>query len=478
MVNEMDYDVVIGLEIHIELATESKLFCACSTKFAAEPNTQCCPVCTGMPGALPVMNRKAVDYAATLGLAVNCTLAHFSKMDRKNYFYPDLPKGYQISQFDAPICSNGHVDIKTEAGTKRVRILRIHLEEDAGKLNHMDGYTCVDMNRCCIPLLELVTEPDISSAQEARSFVEKIKAICEYTGVSDCKMQEGSLRCDVNISLKKKGQEKLGTRTETKNLNSFRSIVGCIEAEIDRQAGILDSGGEVLQQTLRYDDTNGSLHPLRDKEYSHDYRYFPEPDLIEIELSESHIAELRCALPVLPDERKQIYIDKYGLNEYDAFQMSGSRALAELFESSVNQGCNAKGVSNLLMGVLQECLKQSGMEIEDIRIKPHHIADLLELIESGKISSGVGKQVFMTAFETGGMPSDIVKDGGLMQLNDEGVLEETVLKIIAENPKSVEDYRSGKAAALKYLVGLCMKQTKGKGNPVKINELLIDKLTL
>ena len=466
-------EVVIGLEIHIELATKTKLFCGCSTNFDAAPNTQCCPVCAGYPGTLPVTNKEVVRHAARLGAATNCTIQKRSKMDRKNYFYPDLPKNYQISQFDLPICTDGYIDIETEAGIKRVNIVRIHIEEDAGKLNHGRGEAGIDLNRSCIPLVELVTAPDMSSAAEAKAFVEKIKAICEYTGVSDCKMQEGSLRCDVNLSLKAIGSDKLGTRTETKNLNSFKAIVNSINLGIERQNDILDRGDKVRQQTLQYDDETGVITPLRDKEDSHDYRYFPDPDLTEIHLTQEYVDEIYASMPVLPDARMKKYTSELGLSDYDAGVLTATRELSDFFDSCVAAGAPPKLAANLLMGPLQELLKQSGKDITDMQLTPAHVAEIIALTGSGKISGSAGKKVMQQVFETGINPAKIIEESGLTQINDSDALAGIARQVLSDNPKSVQDYLAGKEAALKYLMGQCMKLSKGKANPQAINDLLV-----
>ena len=395
----MTYETVIGLEVHVELATATKIFCGCENKFGGEPNTHCCPVCTGMPGVLPVLNEKVVTFAAMAGLATNCKIANFSKMDRKGYYYPDLPKAYQISQFDLPICREGFVDIAVDGNEKRIRITRIHMEEDAGKLLH-EAYagTAVDYNRCGVPLIEIVTEPDMRSAEEAKAFLDKLKSIMEYTGVSDCKMQEGSLRCDVNVSVRPLGQDEFGTRTEMKNLNSFSAVYRAIEAESVRQIAVLEDGGTISQETRRFDDVRGKSAPMRGKEEAHDYRYFPDPDLVPITLMDAQIQAFADSLPELPDTKKQRYIDEFGLPEYDAGVLTSQRSIAEFFEGCAAQYSDAKKISNFIMTDLLRLLKEDGIAPEDNPVRPEQLAKTLKLIDTGKINISVGKAVFEGRF--------------------------------------------------------------------------------
>ena len=473
----MKYETVIGLEVHVELATATKIFCGCENKFGGEPNTHCCPVCTGMPGVLPVLNEKVVEYAAKAGLAMNCKIANFSKMDRKGYYYPDLPKAYQISQFDLPICKDGYVDIEVGGGTRRVRITRIHMEEDAGKLLHDVGAgTAVDYNRCGVPLIEIVTEPDLRSAEEARVFLEKLRSIMKYTGVSDCKMQEGSLRCDVNISVREAGSDKLGTRTEMKNLNSFSAVFRAIEAESARQIAELEEGNTIVQETRRFDDVKGKSYPMRGKEEAHDYRYFPDPDLVPITLTDERIAEIRASLPELPDAKKRRYVEELGLSEYDAGVLTAEKGIADFFEACLAEYNEPKKVCNFITSDLLRLLNESGIEPDAIPVKPAQLAEALKLIDSGQVNTTVGKAVFEESFRTGENPSDIVKRKGLAQINDTDELRTLLRSIIEANPGPVADYKGGKAKALTFFVGQVMKATKGQANPQIVNALAKEEL--
>ncbi len=475
----MEYEVVIGLEVHAELSTKTKIYCGCSTEFGSAPNTHCCPVCTGMPGALPVLNEKVVEYAVRAGLATNCEIARESKQDRKNYFYPDLPKAYQISQFDLPLCEHGHVDVVVDGKKKDIGITRIHIEEDAGKLVHDNytGGTLVDLNRAGVPLIEIVSEPDMRSAEEAVAYVERLKGILEYIGVSDCKMQEGSLRADVNLSLRPVGSEKFGTRTETKNLNSFRAIARSIEFEIQRQKEVLESGGVVHQETRRWDDEAGEGYAMRTKEEAHDYRYFPEPDLMPIRLTEEYIKNIQDTLPELPESRKARYIEELGLPEYDAGIITSSKHLSDFFEAATKECGNAKAVSNWIMTDIIRVVREKGIEYNELPFTPKQFAKLITLIDKGIISGSIAKKVFEEMVETGKDAEKIVEEKGLVQISDEGAIKEVVDKIIAANPQSVEDYKNGKDRALGFLVGQCMKEMKGKGNPQILNKLILEYLT-
>ncbi len=475
----MEYEVVIGLEVHAELSTKTKIYCGCSTEFGSAPNTHCCPVCTGMPGALPVLNEKVVEYAVRAGLATNCEIARESKQDRKNYFYPDTPRAYQISQFDLPLCAHGHVDVVVDGKEKTIGITRIHIEDDAGKLVHDNytGGTLVDLNRAGVPLIEIVSEPDMRSAEEAVAYVERLKGILEYIGVSDCKMQEGSLRADVNLSLRPVGQEKFGTRTETKNLNSFRAIARSIEFEIQRQKEILESGGKVYQETRRWDDEAGEGYAMRTKEEANDYRYFPEPDLMPIRLSDEYIKNIKDTLPELPESRKKRYIEELGLPEYDAGIITSSKSLSDFFESATKACGNAKAVSNWIMTDIIRVAREKGIEYNELPFTPEQFAKLITLIDKGTISGSIAKKVFEEMIGTGKEPEKIVEEKGLVQISDEGAIKEVVDKIIAANPQSVEDYKNGKDRALGFLVGQCMKEMKGKGNPQILNKLILEYLT-
>ena len=474
-----DYEVVIGLEVHAELSTKTKIFCSCPTEFGGEPNTHCCPVCMALPGALPVLNEKVVEYAVRAGLATNCEIEQNSKNDRKNYFYPDLPKSYQISQFDKPLCKNGSIEIENEKGEKKtIGITRIHIEEDAGKLNHDEfgGGSLVDLNRAGVPLIEIVSEPDMRSSCEAENYLRKLKSILEYIEVSDCKMQEGSLRADVNVSVRKKGETKLGTRTEMKNMNSFRSIVRGIEYEIDRQIDVLEDGGKVEQETLRWDDVSGKTFSMRDKEDAQDYRYFPDPDLGLIRLSEEYIEGIKKSLPELPESRRKRYLEEYKLTERDAKLITVSKYLSNLFEETVSKTNNAKASCNWILGDISRILNEKEMEPTEIPFTSDNLAELIILIEKGTISSAIAKKVLEEMFENGEEPSKIIEEKGWIQISDEGEIKEVVLKILADNPQSVQDYKGGKDRAIGFLVGQAMKQTKGKANPQMLNTMFIEEI--
>ena len=477
-----DYEVVIGLEVHAELSTKTKIFCNCSTEFGAEPNAHICPICMAMPGALPVLNEKVVEYAVKAGLATNCSISRDSKNDRKNYFYPDLPKSYQISQFDKPLCNHGYIEIENEEGNKKkIGILRIHIEEDAGKLNHNEfsGGSLVDLNRAGVPLIEIVSEPDLRSAKEADQYLRKLKSTLEYIEVSDCKMQEGSFRADVNVSIHKVGTP-FGTRTEMKNMNSFKSISRAIEYEIQRQADVLDKGGTIEQETLRWDDVSGKTFSMRNKEDAQDYRYFPEPDLVAIKLSDEYIENVRKTLPELPESRKTRYMTEYKLSEKDARLLTASKYLSNLFEEAEKNCGNAKSVANWILSDISRILNEEEMEPENIPFTGKELAKLVELIDKGTISSAIGKKVLEELFDCEKDnitdPEDIIKEKGWIQISDEGAIKEVVMKILDENPQSIADYKAGKDRALGFLVGQAMKATKGKANPQMLNKMFIDEL--
>lgn len=471
-----DYEVIIGLEVHAELSTNTKIYCNCSTKFGADPNTHCCPICTGMPGVLPVLNEKVVEYAVKMGLATNCEIARFSKQDRKNYFYPDLPKAFQTSQYDLPLCEHGHIDINTENGKKSIGITRIHIEEDAGKLIHdaYTGDTLVDMNRCAVPLIEIVSEPDIRSAKEAVEYMQTLKSILEYLEICDCKMQEGSLRCDVNLSVRPVGQKEFGTRTETKNLNSFKAIQNSIEFETKRQIEVLENGGTIYQETRRFDDAKGIGYAMRSKEDAHDYRYFPEPDLAPIVLSEEYIKNIQDSLPEMPHVKKDRYIKEFMIPEYDADVLTSSKHTAMYFEKVANLSGNAKAAANWIMGDFARMLNEAEIQINESKIKEEDLAQLIKLIDKGTISSKIAKTVFEDMFNTGDTPQSIVDKKGLVQISDEGAILKIVEEVVAANPQSVADYKAGKDRALGFLVGQIMKQTKGKANPAMVNKMLLE----
>ena len=470
-----DYEAVIGLEVHAELATKTKIFCSCPTDFGAKPNTHVCPVCMAMPGALPVLNKKVVEYAVKAGLATNCEIARVSKNDRKNYFYPDLPKAYQISQFDRPLCEHGFVEIEENGKTKKIGITRIHIEEDAGKLSH-DDYgrdSLVDLNRAGVPLIEIVSEPDLRSSKEADTYLKKIKSILQYIEVSDCKMEEGSLRADVNVSVHKKG-EKFGTRTEMKNMSSFRSIVRAIDYEIERQIEVIENGGTIEQETLRWDEVSGKTFTMRNKENAQDYRYFPEPDLGVIEISDEWKEEIRKSLPEMPEERKVRYMEEFKLPEYDSNIIVSSKYLSDLFEAATKVCNNPKAVSNWIMTDIIRV--QNEEDIEKMPFTAEELGKLIVLIDKGTISSSIAKKVFEELLENPRDPEEIIKEKGWIQISDEGAIKEIVQKILEENPASIADYKAGKDRALGFLVGQAMKQTKGKANPQLLNKLFLEEL--
>ncbi len=469
----MDYQIVIGLEIHVELATKSKIFCGCSTEFGQAENTHVCPICLGMPGVLPVMNEKVVEFATLAGLALNCQIEHLSMMDRKNYFYPDLPKAYQTSQFYLPICSNGMVEIEVDGVKKDIGITRIHIEEDAGKLIHGSaGESLIDFNRGGVPLIEIVTEPDLRSAEEARAFAEKVRTILEYTGVSDCKMQEGSMRFDVNLSLMEKGAGEYGTRAEMKNLNSFRALTRAVHYESKRQALELKKGRRIVQETRKWDDVKGVSSSLRSKEEAHDYRYFPEPDLGPIVLDEAFIEKMGKSLPELPEAKKKRYIDDYQLPEYDAGVLTASGVIAQFFEETVEIYNEPKQISNWLMVEIPPLLKEQELAMEDIPLKPRQLAELLTLIKTGTISGTIGKKVLEETFKSGKDPKDVVKDQNLSQMSDSSELEGIIEAIVLDNQKSLDDIKAGNDKAYGFLTGQVMKATKGQANPQVANKII------
>ncbi|MBR6344037.1 MAG: Asp-tRNA(Asn)/Glu-tRNA(Gln) amidotransferase subunit GatB [Selenomonadaceae bacterium] len=478
----MNYEAVIGLEIHCELKTKTKIFCGCETGFGAEQNTHVCPVCLGLPGVLPTINKRVVEFGIKAGLATNCTINQYSKFDRKNYYYPDLPKNWQTSQYDLPIAEHGWVDIDTGAGKKRIRLTRIHMEEDAGKLVHSgtnikDSATSnVDYNRTGVPLLEIVSEPDLSSAEEARAYMEKIKAIMEYIDVSNCRMEEGNLRADINVSLRPEGSKELGTRTEMKNINSFKSLEDAINYEIERQTEVLEDGGHIVQETRTWDPERGITLSMRSKENAHDYRYMPEPDLPPIVTTAEQIEAFRKELPELPDARRERLQQEFGLSDYDAGIITSTRAMAEYFDAMVSEGADAKAAANWMMGDLSKNLNAEGKEIQDSPVDAKRLAQMIALIDKGTISSKIAKTVFKEMWASDASPEQIVKDKGLVQITDTKEIEGVVDAVIAANPKAVEEYKAGKKKAIGALVGQVMKQTKGKANPQMVNQLLASKL--
>lgn len=468
------YETVIGLEVHVELATKTKIFCGCSTAFGGAPNTHTCPVCTGMPGSLPVLNKQVVNYAVAVGLATNCEITQYCKFDRKNYFYPDNPQNYQISQLYLPICRNGHVDIETADGKKSVGIHEIHMEEDAGKLIHDDWEDCslVDYNRSGVPLIEIVSEPDMRSAEEVIAYLEKLRMTVQYLGASDCKLNEGSMRADVNLSVREVGAKEFGTRTEMKNLNSFRAITRAIENERERQIDLLESGQQVIQETRRWDDTKEYSYAMRSKEDAQDYRYFPDPDLVPVYISDEWLAEIKSRQPEFREEKMARYKEEYDIPEYDIGIITDTKHMADLFEETVAICGQPKKVSNWLMGETLRLLKEKNMDPEDIRFSPENLAKLIGLVDSKAINSSVAKEVFEVLFDKDIDPEKYVEEKGLKTVNDEGALRKTIEDVIAANPQSVEDYHNGKEKAIGFLVGQTMKAMKGKADPGMVNQIL------
>jgi aspartyl-tRNA(Asn)/glutamyl-tRNA(Gln) amidotransferase subunit B len=475
------YEAVIGLEVHVELKTETKLLCGCSTEFGNEPNTQVCPVCLGLPGSTGVLNKKVVELATKAGLALNCEIGVYTWFDRKNYYYPDLPKGFQVSQVFRPIAYKGYLDIDLNGENKRINITRAHIEEDPGKLTHSgvsiltSRSSCVDYNRSGMPLIEIVSEPELHTGEEAKAYLEKLKAILEFTGVSDVKMEQGSLRCDANVSVRPVGTTTLGTRTEIKNMNSFRAVQGAIEYEVDRQIEVLEDGGKITQETRGWDENKGITLSMRNKE-NPDYRCFIEHEVTPIELSPEWIEEVRATIPELPDARRKRLVAEYGLPAYDAGVITSSLDLAEFFDATLEKFPDAKTISNWVMGELLRLLNARNMELSEAKITPSGLVALLKLIEKGSISHKIGKEVFEAMFEDGKEPEQIVQDKGLVQISDEGQLNQIIADVISKNPKSVADFQSGKEQAIGFLVGQVMKATKGQANPGVVNTVLREKL--
>jgi aspartyl-tRNA(Asn)/glutamyl-tRNA(Gln) amidotransferase subunit B len=481
----IDYEPVIGMEVHSELLTESKMFCGCKVAFGGEPNSRCCPVCLGLPGSLPVANERAVEFVARTALALNCEVSEYSIFHRKNYFYPDLPKGYQISQYgETPIGIRGYVEITVNGTTKCIGIKRVHLEEDTGKLLHVEGdKSLVDYNRSGVPLMEIVTEHDpamgfdiMSSADEAREYLVRLRAILLYLGVSDGKMEEGSLRCEPNISLRPRGSDTFGTKTEIKNLNSFRSVYRGVEYEIERQTKALNKGERVIQETRRWDDARGVTTPMRSKELEQEYRYFPEPDLVPMVFSQEWIEVRRQSLPELPQQKKQRFVEDMGIPEYDAEVLTDSKALADFFEKAVEGYHDPKVVSNWIMGDFLKMLNAAGIEADASKVTPSQLVEMLKLMDDGTISGKIAKKVFTDMFETGKRPDEIVKEKGLVQITDESAIEAAVDQVLKENPAEVERYRAGKQEIIGFFVGQVMRATKGKANPAAVNKMLKEKL--
>ncbi len=475
----MQYEAIIGLEIHAQLLTESKMFCGCSTRFGSEPNTQTCPVCTGLPGVLPVINRKAIEYVIKTGLALNCDIAPYSRFARKNYFYPDLPKGYQISQYELPLCRDGYIEIGSNGQKRRIRLTRIHLEEDAGKNIHegTGEYSLVDLNRAGVPLMEIVTEPDIRSAREAAEFMRRLRMILRYLEVCDGNMEQGSLRCDANVSVRLLGQEEFGVKTEIKNMNSFKFIEKALDYEIKRQLRLLKEGETIIQETRLWDAKKGITESMRSKEEAHDYRYFPEPDLMPVEIDRQWLQQIKTQITELPDAKRERFIEQYNLPEHDANLLTEERSVAEWFEEAVRLGGNPKLVSNWIMGELMRLLNRDGILIEECVLRPEQLIGMLRLIEEGTISGKIAKTVFEEMYKSGKDAKIIVKEKGLLQITDESEIESIIDEVLKSNPKEVERFKAGEEKLMGFFVGQVMKATRGKANPKTVNELLRRKLT-
>jgi len=478
----MKYETVIGLEVHAHMLTDTKIFCGCSTKFGSEPNTQTCPVCIGMPGVLPVLNRKALEFAVKTGIATNCTVSVYSRFARKNYFYPDLPKGYQISQYELPICEHGSLEIIVDGNIKKIGITRIHMEEDAGKNIHESGgsFSFVDLNRAGVPLMEIVSEPEIRSPREAVEYIKKLRTILRYLGVCDGNMEQGSLRCDANISVRPVGQKEFGTRAEVKNINSFRFVEKALDYEIKRQIKVLDDGGKIIQETRLWDSSRGITESMRGKEEAHDYRYFPEPDLVPIIVDQEWIDRIKTSLPELPDIKRERFISEYGLPEYDADILTSDKSIAEFFEEAVKKGADLKNTSNWIMTGVFNYIKEHGKEnINETLLKPIHLVSLSGLVETAVVSGTMAKgTILYEMLDTGKMPEEIIKEKGLVQISDSGEIEKLVDDVIAKNPKEVERFKAGEDKIIGFFIGQVMKLTKGKANPQMVNELLKQKLSV
>ena len=477
----MKYETVIGLEVHVQIKTKTKIFCSCSTEFGSRPNENTCPICLGMPGVLPVLNKRFLESSMRACLATHCTIEPMNRFARKNYFYPDLPKGYQISQFELPLGTNGYININVDGTKKRIGLTRIHMEEDAGKLIHGEklgspGKSYVDFNRTGVPLCEVVSEPDLRSSEEARAYLIELKSILEYTGVSDCNMEEGSLRCDANVSIRPVGQKEFGTRTELKNLNSFKFIQKAIEYEVDRQTKILDQGDTVKQETRLYDSDRGETFPMRSKEEAHDYRYFPDPDLVPIMIDETWVEKLRQTIPELPEQKRERFVKSYGIPEYDTGVLTSSAPLADYFEKCTALFPHPKTISNWMMGDLLRELKKDCRDIVDCPVSPSALVDLLKLIESGTISGNIAKGVFEEMYRTQKSAGSIVEEKGLKQITDSSAIEKIVAEVLQANPSQVEEFKGGKEKVLGFLVGQVMKASKGKANPAMVNKLLKKKM--
>ncbi len=472
----MEYEIVIGLEVHLQLNTKSKVFCGCSADFGLAPNSQVCPVCLGFPGSLPVLNRRALELGAKVAIALGCQIAKKIRFDRKNYFYPDLPKDFQISQFNQPLAQYGLLAIMDGETEKKIRIRRVHLEEDTGKLFHHRDYSLIDFNRSGIPLLEIVSEPDINSPQDAYLYLTALKSVLEYIDVSDCNMEEGSLRCDANISVRKKGDRELGVKTEIKNLNSFKGVKASLEYEAKRQMGLLEEGKKIIQETRLFNAAKLITEPMRSKEEAHDYRYFPEPDLVPFNFEESHLEVIKKDIPELPEPKKNRLMKDYRLSSYDASIMASDKHIADYFERCAALYQNPKIIANWLMGDISAYMKENNISIKELSLKPCHLSGMLKMIDSGAITGKIAKTVLIEAIQTGKSPEDLVKEKGLGQISDIKLLEDAIGQAIAENPKTAEDFKNGKDNAIMFLVGKVMQKTRGRANPNKVNEMLREKL--
>lgn len=473
----MEYEVVIGLEVHTELSTKTKIYCGCTTEFGGQPNTHVCPVCLGLPGALPHLNKRVVEYGIKAGLALNCSITKYGRMDRKNYFYPDCPKNYQISQDELPLCTEGYIEIELEDGsTKKIGIERIHIEEDAGKLLHTGVGTLVDFNRAGVPLAEIVSRPDLRSPKEAVQYLEKLKSILSCIDVSDCKMEEGSLRCDANISVMEKGSDKFGVRTEIKNMNSFKALDKALNYEIERQIAALENGEKLTQDTRRWDDNNNVTTIMRSKEFANDYRYFPEGDLVTLNIENEWIEEIRKTIPELPYEKEARFVQQFKIPKYDAGVLTLTMSMADFFEKAALASGDAKAASNWLMGDISKIMKENAVWVEDLKFTPEQLAELIKLINSGTISNAIGKKIIVDMFNTGKDPKIVIEEKGLIQNSNEDEILKVVKNILDNNEKSIEDYKNGRKRVLGFIVGLVMKETKGKANPQIVNKLVNEEI--